>query len=567
VHSPLRIAVVGVGYRGLSALERILSHACASGTPVEALLVEPGELGVGVHGRDQPDYLLLNTVASQITAFSDSDMVAGAPTRPGPSFLEWCRQRNLAAPIISGSRRPADQAAEFFPRCVLGEYLAWSAKVLLASAPDWVSITTLHRTATDVKPDGRSAAVTLDDGTRWTVDLALITTGHGLPHIQHSKEAAIISRVYPLPDSVSHLASDSVVAIAGAGLTAIDVIGALTVGRGGEFRMVDGHLDYCASGDEPSLILFNRSGWLPCARPARPRARPARDAKFLTVDALQQLRENTSDGRLGFTAGVESLIYAEMLADGLDAADRVRVSRVLASEPPKFATSSGYRDAAVEQARWDLAQAELGLEGSLAKNRLESLRDFREELRAAVDTPGLTDAGHRRFFAVIPRLANRAAVGPQRERLAEVLALIETGVLRLGPGPSPTVVRNKNGWLLQSCRLAEPEGLQVDTMVTAHLQFPPDDDGDGALRGAIRAWAAPHPHDDRYLNLTRDGHVRALAGGVCSAVAVFGPPAEGASYYNNYVLWPGVWSRALTDLDRAIRPFFDRQRQPPGGGQ
>jgi len=43
--------------------------------------------------------------------------------------------------------------------------------------------------------------------------MALITTGHGLPRVQPSKDATI-SCVYPLPGSVSHLGSDSVVAIA-----------------------------------------------------------------------------------------------------------------------------------------------------------------------------------------------------------------------------------------------------------------------------------------------------------------------------------------------------------------
>src|ERR1700722_464170 len=217
MQSPLRIAIVGGGHRGLSALERVLSYASATHIPADVLLVEPGELGVGVHRCDQPDYLLLNTVASQITAFSDSEMVAGAPTTLGPSFLEWCRQRNLVASLISGNRGAADQAAEFFPRCVLGEYLAWSAKFLLASAPNSVCITTVHKTVTDIRPEGRSATVMLDDGTRWTVDMALITTGHGLPRVQPSKDATI-SCVYPLPGSVSHLGSDSVVAIAGAGL-------------------------------------------------------------------------------------------------------------------------------------------------------------------------------------------------------------------------------------------------------------------------------------------------------------------------------------------------------------
>jgi hypothetical protein len=43
-------------------------------------------------------------------------------------------------------------------------------------------------------------------------------------------------------------------------------------------------------------------------------------------------------------------------------------------------------------------------------------------------------------------------------------------------------------------------------------------------------------------------------------VAVFGPPAEGASYYNHYVPSPGVWSRALTDLDRVLAPVLSTGR-------
>jgi uncharacterized NAD(P)/FAD-binding protein YdhS len=43
--TPVRIAVVGVGPRGLSALERIVSHARRDGPPIELVLVEPGRLG------------------------------------------------------------------------------------------------------------------------------------------------------------------------------------------------------------------------------------------------------------------------------------------------------------------------------------------------------------------------------------------------------------------------------------------------------------------------------------------------------------------------------------------
>jgi hypothetical protein len=73
-----------------------------------------------------------------------------------------------------------------------------------------------------------------------------------------------------------------------------------------------------------------------------------------------------------------------------------------------------------------------------------------------------------------------------------------------------------------------------------------------------------HPADTRYLNLDRNGHPFTNGGNICKALAVFGPPAEGASYYNNYVLWPGVWSRVSTDIDRVLKPHFGLVAQPIG---
>ncbi|MGE5830040.1 MAG: FAD/NAD(P)-binding protein, partial [Micromonosporaceae bacterium] len=61
----MRIAVIGVGPRGLSAFERIVSHAQRGGPSVEVLLIEPGPLGSGTHGTNHPDYVLLNTIAAQ----------------------------------------------------------------------------------------------------------------------------------------------------------------------------------------------------------------------------------------------------------------------------------------------------------------------------------------------------------------------------------------------------------------------------------------------------------------------------------------------------------------------
>jgi len=102
---PVRIAVIGVGPRGLSAVERIVSLSRLGGPPVELFLVEPGELGVGIHRPEQPDYLLLNTICSQLTVFSDRVMVPGAPVTQGPA--------RVAHPVRApgGSSSPCDRTA------------------------------------------------------------------------------------------------------------------------------------------------------------------------------------------------------------------------------------------------------------------------------------------------------------------------------------------------------------------------------------------------------------------------------------------------------------------------
>ena len=80
------------------------------------------------------------------------------------------------------------------------------------------------------------AVVTLADGTRHEVDLAIVTTGHGITgQARGTLDDGLITAPYPLPEQVDQIPPGSTVALLGTGLTAMDVIAALTLGRGGEF--------------------------------------------------------------------------------------------------------------------------------------------------------------------------------------------------------------------------------------------------------------------------------------------------------------------------------------------
>ncbi|MFI9012381.1 FAD/NAD(P)-binding protein [Actinosynnema sp. NPDC053489] len=539
----MRIAVIGVGPRGLSVLERVISHTRLPGPPVELLLIEPGELGLGVHDVKQPDYLLLNTIASQLTIFSDERMTPGAPVTTGPSLFEWCLEHH--GPV---------RFDEFLPRRLLGEYLQWAVRDLLDRVPPRLTVRHLPATARDVRPDGTGAVVALADGSSHRVDVALVTTGHGLADPAPPAGGVLVEVPYPLPVRTESIPEDSTVALLGTGLTAMDVIAALTVGRGGAFG-ADG---YQPSGKEPRIVLTSRAGLLPCARPRTREGRVAAPAQHFTTEAVAALRERTPDGRLDFRRDVEPLIRQEVAARLASATPEqvALVERALTPEPTSWATYDAYRDAVLAAARADLAEAELGLGASPVKEALEVLRDHRESVRAALDPPGLTEESHRYFTDEYAPLVNRVVIGPQKERIQELFALVEAGVVSLGPGPRARLERVGERWSLASTELAEPRRVEVDHVVRANLTWPlPDSDLD-PVGTALRSWAEVGTDRSARLLLDRDGYTTARDGGARTAVAVFGPPAEGASYYNHYVPSPGVWSRALTDLDRVLRPVL-----------
>jgi hypothetical protein len=537
----VRIAVIGVGPRGLSSLERIVSHMRLGGPPAEVLLVEPGELGTGIHRVEQPDYLRLNTIASQLTIFSDERMTPGAPVTEGPSLFEWCLERGRSVHFD-----------DYLPRQLLGEYLQWAVGELLRRVPARLAVRHLPVAAVDVRPSGAGAAVTLADGARHEVDLAIVTTGHGISGREGgSVEDGLITAPYPLPERVDQIPPGSNVALLGAGLTAMDVIAALTLGRGGEFNGGT----YRPSGREPRIILVNRSGWLPCARPATTPTRQATPARYFTPAAIGRLREATTDGRLDFRRDVEPLIRREALwrlgnATGAQAA---AVFRVLHPVPEDLPSYEHYSKRLVELAAADIREAEVGLGFSPVKESLEILRDHRESLRAALDPPGLTEESRQFFTTEYVPLVNRAAIGPQKERISETLALIAAQIVLPGPGPAPELTRRGSGWTLSSTCLGRPHEMEADVAVAAHLSWPSADSVTDPIARSLRRWAATLR--DGALRLDREGYVVPVSGGP-SAVAVFGPPAEGASYYNHYVPSPGVWSRALTDLDRVLCPVL-----------
>ncbi|KJK76060.1 hypothetical protein H634G_08465, partial [Metarhizium anisopliae BRIP 53293] len=127
------VAIVGAGPRGTSSLERLCSSASEFLGPSGKLtvhVVDPSPPGPGmVWRRDQSSQLLMNTVTSQVTLFTDDSVVCAGPIRPGPSLHDWARE---AEPDLG----PDDYAT----RAQYGGYLEWVFGEVVRRAPPNVAI-------------------------------------------------------------------------------------------------------------------------------------------------------------------------------------------------------------------------------------------------------------------------------------------------------------------------------------------------------------------------------------------------------------------------------------------
>jgi uncharacterized NAD(P)/FAD-binding protein YdhS len=616
----ISVCIVGLGSRGLTVLERIatlagrVEHAARR---VRVEIVDPVASGVGLHAVNQPDYLLLNTICSQLSMFPEAASVGPDTEQKGPSLYAWVQQRGLRLAddgFTLGETGREVHPNDFLPRRILGEYLAWFLERTLERVPRTVSVRIHRAVALSLKanPQG-SKAITLSNGTVVNADYLFLTTGHTPnipPHSEFPGAKRIIRDPYPLPERLEHVRPGESVAVAGFGLTAMDVITSLTVGRGGRFVTTGRHKRYVPSGCEPRLLLYSRSGLPYRARPlVDPSAQPYEPLVF-TQDGVNRLRESCGDdGLLDFRQDVLPLLQTEMriafhrrhatLDAGKQAERRIieeirqavtngvleQIFRQLDErhgvfDPMRelfpqanrlFADTLDYQSWFISLVTADLREAAKGLMGSPLKAALELFRDLRDVIRHAVDFSGLTAQSHSEFISLFVPLMNRVVIGPQKERNEELLALITAGVLATPFGPAPSVSWDDRieRWLLTSTRLKAFHVETVDWICYANIDQSDVERSANPLiadlyrQGRIRRHRA-EIRQVRGVDISPDLHPINAFGRQDKRMWVLGPLCEGPTFYNHYIPSPRGCSRALANAHHCVTAMFSAAQEYQG---
>jgi uncharacterized NAD(P)/FAD-binding protein YdhS len=603
---PVVVAIIGMGVRGVGVLERLVAHSLQDPgrNRLEVHLIDPRTTGPDQYDVTQPDYLLLNIVASQVSIFPAPMSVGAAAPIDGPSLHLWACERGLKlAPDLlrlSTEGRLIEEE-DFLPRRLMGEYLLWSRDRLAALAPPWMTIVNHTTAATSLESGPRLTALLLDEE-NLAADFAVLTVGaFPDPQCDDESEPGLVDRAFPLPKQVEEIPPGATVAVAGLGLTMVDVVLALTVGRGGTFALEGGQPHYRPSGREPRLLAFSRTGLPYRSRPSL--GAPLRyEPVLFTKTRIKELRE--AKGQLDFDADVLPLMLGEFriayrraqigAQQGWEDADTFIetlrrsspgetterfVSPPADKEAPFFDALEAYSglDAAWDQAletsesyqAWicsfietDLAQAIVGVQASPLKAALESFREFRDVIREAVDYGGLTKSSLEHFYRVHAPALNRIGVGPQKERASELLALIRAGILTFPFGPNPRIDRSADGrWHLQSTGLARPHQETADWFCRAAISRMPPLDRTQCLVGSLarRGMARPLIPGSRFVHgLETDSENRPIGvdGRPQQRIWLLGPPEEGSTFYTGFLPSPGKRDRSVFDADRAVAAIF-----------
>ena len=603
----LRIAIVGLGPWGVCALERIVTTArqeLPDGLDIAVHVIEPGTPGSGVYDASQPDYLILNNPCGELSLYPFEI----EPNQPSYAvgLYDWAVGRGYRwvgdRCAIDPTGRPIEPH-HFLPRRLMGEYLQWFYRALLAGAPSGVHIVHHPTAAVDlVARRNGSEEVHLANGGSVVVDHVIVTSGHTA---NQPDDAVHEVDPYPVGSYVDRIPAGANVAVSGLGLVAADVVTALTIGRGGKFVENGEGLRYRPSRREPMLQLFCRSGLPFTAKSVTGRDRSdVYKPVICTPESLDAL-SGRSNGRrrlVDVRGELLPLLFGEMYAryyaqvafqaSGTAAAgaavrERLRAAWTAGRFPeelarlaarfgsfdaealffghqPDYRCSDDYEQFVYASLADDLREAEIPDGASPVKSAAQVFRIFRDAMRSVVELGGLSLDSYLDFNADICSRIHRLVAGPPAIRSRQMLALMDAGVVRIPYGPAPARglaltdhVQGAARTRISSTAFRQPYMQEVDVVIRGHLEEPRIAGSASQLltrlynRGRVSQFCYGEVAVGS-VDLTPDSHPIDIEGRPQPHISMFGVLTEGVRHFTQYIPSPRSRMRAFEDVSACV---------------
>ncbi|KAI1650157.1 FAD-NAD(P)-binding-domain-containing protein [Daldinia loculata] len=602
----VHMAIVGAGPRGTSVLERMCASVPDILLPDVHLtihMIDPFPPGAGsVWRTDQPAQLIMNTITSQMTLYTDQSVTCSGPIRPGQDLYTW-QMHATGEPRLG----PNDCAT----RALYGHYLRWAFDQIQVHDKDKVNIVvhTARAVSLDDESDGRQV-LTLSTGDSLSgLSAVVLAQGH-LPLIPSPRQQQLttyaeqnglcyIPPAKPADVDLSPINPNQPVLLRGLGLSFFDYVSLLTEGRGGRFERTTSGYRYIPSGREPRIYAGSRRGIPYVARGDNQKPPFERHTPLvLTDEIIAMLREQAESGNPPdfqeevwplVAKEVETVYYetmlgannperlnfrAEFLSTQPGGAEEIRVldkfnipkadrwSWEFMSRPYDneyaFTSAETWQNWLLHYLDEDVRQAALGNIESPQKAAIDVLRDLRNELRLVVNHGGISGTSRRdQFDSIFSSLNAHLSIGPPRIRIEQLIALIKANIVTvIGP---ELEVHSRNGvWLAKSPEIPGSR-VRVTGLIEARVPEPSlKQTADELLRDLLdRGQCRPHtigdyetggvdvtPNPCHLINNNGVPHPRRF---------VVGVPTEGVHWVTAIGVRPGTNSVSLLETDAVAR--------------
>lgn len=490
MRSDARIAVIGMGPRGLGALEALAEAAEARSTRFTVDIFDPfPAAGAGPNfDPGEAPVCRLNIPLRDI----DIPPPEGATLA---TFAEWLE--------------PRPDPDSFPPRADLGRYL--EARYAALKARPGLAITRYEARVDRVARDAGGWTVTRAGAARGPYREVLLTLGQ--PPVSPDAQLAdwqahaansegVLAEAYPAAHLVAEVGrwQGKTVAIRGLALSAFDVLRVLTLAQGGRFE--DGV--YIASGREPQRILpFSLNGQPPFPKPetgaldARFEPTAVETARFETAVAEAAVADPDT-ARRAIAAALQGPITRIMAAHG-DGSGPAAVEAWLATE---------WQSPGLQEPEAPLEALALGI--ALAEGRVpvtigyavgQLWRKWQNQIRAGYNAAPVKPGTARALLGFDEGL-KRYSYGPPVTSSRELAALVAAGLVDLDLVCDPEVVEVDAGWRMRSGAASAVASVMIDGVMP-----PPDP---GSVTGPLVS------------GLMADGLLRPLGEGLAAETAADG---------------------------------------------